>query len=234
MTTGGIQTRVSIHGVIFDFDGVIADTETLHLHAYQETVVRVDLSLTREAYYERYLGYDDIGVFTTLASDQGVTLEPHQLAQLVTVKGQQLAALRGAQDVLFPGAAECIRRLASTTTLGIASGALHAEIDEILTEGKLSQYFSVVVGADDVERTKPAPDAYQTAVRVVAGTAAPDWRRYVAIEDSPWGLEAARAAGLRRIGITNSYPAATLSDAEIVVGSLSEVDHRLLEILSDE
>ena len=225
--------RLPVRGVIFDFDGVIADTETLHLRAYQKALGRVELSLTRAAYYERYLGYDDIGVFTTLARDQGVSLERDQLTQLVAVKGQHLAALRGTQDVLFPGAAGCIRRLASVTTLGIASGALRAEIDDILREGKLGQYFSVIIGADDVEHTKPAPDAYQAAVTVVAGST-PDWNRYVAIEDSPWGLEAALAAGLRRIGITNSYPAAMLTDAEIIVDDLSEVDQRLLEILCDE
>lgn len=222
---------MSLRGVIFDFDGVIADTERLHLRAFQSTLGSTTLDLTEAEYYQRYLGYDDLGVFTALSRDHDVTLGPDELARLLSAKASHLEKLRGSEDVLFPDAATCVRTLAGLTTLGIASGALHREIEEILSEGHLTDCFATIVGADDVAHSKPAPDAYQAAVRAIAGTDAPQWASYVAIEDSQWGLASARAAGLRRIGITSSYPAETLTDAEIVVSRLAEIDHRLLETL---
>jgi len=219
-------------GVVFDFDGVIADTESLHLRAYQDTLSNTPLSLTQTSYYEKYLGFDDVGVFTTLAQDSGVTLGNSQITQLVSDKGRRFEALLGTDDVLFPGAADCIRRLDGTVGLAIASGALHDEIESILVGAALRDLFTVIVAADDVNRPKPAPDAYLSAVSALAvttGTSSAD--SYIAVEDSPWGLESAHTAGLKTIGITNSYPKTKLATADIVVENLDAVDVPLLERL---
>jgi beta-phosphoglucomutase len=220
-----------LSGVIFDFDGVIADTEGLHLRAYQDTLADTPLSVERDAYYARYLGYDDVGVFTSLARDQGQPLADGELKRLIAEKGRRFDALLDTVQPLFPGAADCIRRLAKVTTLAIASGALHEEIERILSDTGLREHFAAIVAADDVVRSKPAPDAYQEAVRRLSGSAAPRWNSYVAIEDSQWGLEAARAAGRKSIAITNSYSAAVLTGADLVVTHLSDVDHDVLERL---
>ena len=151
-------------GVVFDFDGVIADTEALHLRAYQETLAERGLSLSETEYLERYLGYDDVGVVTAVGRDHGVVLEDSEITRLIETKGHRFESLVGTDHVLFAGSAECIRRLASQTTLAIASGALHDEIERILTANALRQYFEVIVAADDVERPKPAPDGYLRAV----------------------------------------------------------------------
>jgi len=222
---------MQIRGVIFDFDGVIADTEALHLRAYQEALRSTPMALDRPAYYDRYLGYDDVGVLTALAKDQGVSLEAAELDRLVALKGRHFDAMLGRAHLLFPGAADCIRRLSALTTLGIASGALHREIEDIVEGTDLRQHFAAIVAADDVTRAKPAPDVYEEAVRRISGDSEPVWERYVAIEDSQWGLESARAAGLRRIGITHTYPADALAAAEIIVNHMSEIDRELLEAL---
>ena len=219
-------------GVVFDFDGVIADTEGLHLRAYQETLSEKGISLSKSEYFEHYLGYDDVGVVTAVGRDQGVVLEESEIARLIEAKGRRFEWLVGTDQLLFPGSAECIQRLASQTRLAIASGALHNEIERILTAASLRQYFEVIVAADDVERPKPAPDGYLRAVSHLAQdhtAAAPN--DYVAIEDSQWGLVAARAAGLKTIGITTTYPGSSLTDADVVVDSLDEVDRQLLSAL---
>lgn len=222
-----------LHGVIFDFDGVLADTEALHLRAYQETLAGTALSLARDTYYERYLGYDDVGVFTALARDQQVILADDDLARLVRDKGKRFDALVDGGEVLFAGAVACVRRVAAVVPVGIASGALHHEIERIVSRAGLRDRFAAIVAADDVAHPKPAPDAYQAAVTRLSRSETPVWGRYVAIEDSEWGLEAARAAGLRRIGITNSYPAETLRTAELVVDHLSSVTPELLTRLCE-
>jgi len=219
-------------GVIFDFDGVIADTEALHLRAYQDILADRELSLSKTDYFDRYLGYDDVGVVTAVARDHGVVLEESELTRLIEAKGHRFEALVSTDRVLFPGSAECIRRLATTTMLAIASGALHHEIEHILTANTLRQYFKVIVAADDVERPKPAPDGYLRAMSQLGqDRSTPSSRSYVAIEDSHWGLEAARAAGLKTVGITNTYPKSSLTDADVVVDSLSTVDHQFLAAL---
>lgn len=219
-------------GVVFDFDGVIADTESLHLRAYQDALVNTPLSLSEASYYERYLGYDDVGVFTALAQDSGILLGDSRIRQLVNDKGRRFEALLETDQVLFPGSADCIRRLEGTVRLAIASGALHHEIERILAGAALCEFFTIIVAADDVDRPKPAPDAYLTvvsALSVITGTSSAD--SYVAIEDSPWGLESAHAAGLKAIGITNSYPETSLTSADIVVENLDAIDVPLLERL---
>lgn len=219
-------------GVVFDFDGVIADTEALHLRAYQTTLADSRLSLSKTDYFDRYLGYDDVGVFTGVARDHGVILQESQLTALIETKGRIFDALLTTDQILFPGSADCILRLAATTKLAIASGALHDEIERILVANALRASFEIVVAADDVERAKPSPDGYLQAVSYLSQ--ADDTSRagsYVAIEDSQWGLEAARAAGLKTVGITNTYPGSKLTAADVVVDSLAVIDHRFLEAL---
>ena len=217
-------------GVVFDFDGVIVNTEPLHLKAYQEVLTSTALVLDKESYYARYLGYDDVGVFTALGNDQGVPLEPGQIRRLVESKAVCFASLLERDHVLFPAAAECIEQLAAVAPLGIASGALHGEIEDILSNTKLRSYFQVVVAADDVEHSKPAPDSYRRAVELLVGNrdvASP--AHCVAIEDSQWGIQAAHAAGLACVAVTHSYPSEVLSAADVVVSSLGAVRPALLE-----
>ena len=219
-------------GVVFDFDGVIADTETLHLRAYQDTLSHWNLSLSRSDYFAHYLGYDDVGVINAVAHAQGRVLAESELTQLLASKSHYFETLIRGEDVLFPDCTECIQRLSNQTKLAIASGALHHEISQILNANGLQKYFEIIVSADQVDHPKPAPDGYLQAVAQLGRhDTTPPAGCYVAIEDSRWGLEAARAAGLKTIGITNTYPASSLSIADAIVENLNTVDEDLLNRL---
>lgn len=228
MVTGG-----PLVGVVFDFDGVIADTERLHLQAYRDVLRNRGMTLSREDYEARYLGFDDVGVFTTVAADQGFALDGGDLDRLIEAKGRRYEELVGAGDVVFPDAPACIERLAGELVLGIASGALHQEIEDILQGAGLRRHFSAIVAADDVERAKPAPDGYARAVELLNAELgrSPSPSGFVAIEDSRWGIEAAVAAGLPCVGVTTTYEAAALTGATAIVSSLADVDHRALAAL---
>ncbi len=151
------DTATPLRGVVFDFDGVIADTEPLHLGAYQDVLADTSMTLETQDYYDRYLGYDDVGVFTALSRDQRVPLDDETLKRLIDAKGQRFDARVRGSSVLFPGAASCVSRLAEVLPLAIASGALHHEIEAILTSADLRRHFRAIVAADDVARSKPAP-----------------------------------------------------------------------------
>ena len=205
--------------VVFDFDGVLADTEPLHLAAFQEAFARRGWTLDAAAYFDRYLGFEDRDLVRAFAIDSRIALAPGDEDALVAAKA--LAYERGLSrgSMLFPGAPAAVGRLGLHFRLAIASGSARAEIDAALGPAGLASAFQAIVGADDVRRSKPAPDLYLSAIERLGVPPG----RAVAIEDSRWGLASARAAGLRTIALTTSYPAATLASADAVVTSLDEV-----------
>jgi len=224
----------ALHAIIFDFDGVIADSERLHLLAFQQTLASTPLTLTDDAYYASYLGFDDHGVFRQVAADAGQPLDQGALDALVIAKGHRYDALTAAGEMLFPGAADFIRAASARVPIAVASGAQTHEIDDLLGKAGLRGHFLAVVGADQTVASKPAPDPYLEAFarlgRITGRQLSAS--RTVAIEDSRWGLESARAAGLRTVAVTNTYPADVLaSHAEVVVAGLHTLDLDMLERL---
>jgi HAD superfamily hydrolase (TIGR01509 family) len=212
-----------LQAIVFDFDGVIANSEPLHLLAFQLALAEEGVELSATDYYSRYLGYDDVGMFEALGRDRGMSLQSAHVAELVARKGDRMQDLMRSGSVLFPGALEFIREAAAAVPIAIASGALRHEIDEIIDAAGVSDLFATIVAAGDTSESKPSPAPYRLAfeqLRERTGRAL-DPRRSVAIEDSRWGLESARGAGLRLVGVTNSYSADELSSAELVVNGLS-------------
>jgi beta-phosphoglucomutase-like phosphatase (HAD superfamily) len=218
---------VALHAIVFDFDGVIADSERLHLLAYQDVLAPLGLTLTDEAYSADYLGYDDLGVFRAYSARHDLEWNEAAIAALVAAKAARFEQLAGRGGMLFPGAAAFIRAAAGRVPLAIASGALTREIEDILAETGLRQHFRVVVGADRSLRSKPSPDPYLEAFHRLAAACRSaeggtlERARTVAIEDSRWGLLAAAAAGLRPVAVSTTYPARELAPhAELVVAGL--------------
>jgi beta-phosphoglucomutase len=207
-----------IRAIVFDFDGVLADSEPLHLVAYQEVLAKRGVTLSREEYYSAYLGYDDAGVFSALGRVHDWRLDPSGLAALIAEKGEVFDRIVETSDVLHRGAAECIARLAGEYPLGIASGALRPEIEAVLRRGGLERHFKFIVASGDTPNSKPAPDPYVRAAELHA-MPAPEC---LAIEDSRWGIESARSAGLPCVGITTTYPRHELATADRVIDSLAE------------
>jgi beta-phosphoglucomutase len=223
----------ALQAIVFDFDGVIADSEPLHLRAFQQALAADGIELTPQEYYSRYLGFDDVGVFEALARDRGLAVSERQVTALVARKGAHLQQMMQEGSVLFPGAREFIRTAAAAVPIGIASGALRHEIEEIVEAAGVADLFSVIVAAGDTPQSKPSPAPYLLAfekLREAAGNGL-EPRRCVAIEDSRWGLESAHGAGLRCVGVTNSYPAHELPGAELIVDGLKELTLPMLDRL---
>ncbi|PYR71914.1 MAG: HAD family hydrolase [Acidobacteria bacterium] len=212
-----------ITAIVFDFDGVLADSEPLHLRSYQDVLGPAGITLGRDEYYARYLGFDDEGAFRQIVADKGLMLADEELELLLAEKARRFEALVLKADVLYPGAAACLDRLAAYP-LGIASGALRHEIELPLRAAHLLDRFRFIVSAEDAERTKPDPEPY---LRAAALHEAPP-SACVAIEDSHWGLQSARGAGLRTIAITHTYPREALTDADAIVESLDELTETLI------
>ena len=223
----------ALQAIIFDFDGVIADSERLHLLAYQQVLAAHGLTLPEPLYYDRYLGYDDDGVFQRYAQDQTLSWDDNFIGRLVAAKGERYETLSENGEMIFPGAAQFIREAAERVPIAIASGALTREISEILAREQLLPLFAAIVGADQTVRTKPSPEPYLEAFSRLAARneAIAEWHT-VAIEDSRWGLQSAAAAGLRCVAVTNTYTAQELAAyAELVVPGLDRLTLARLDAL---
>ncbi len=216
---------MSVAAVIFDFDGVIANTESLHLVATQRALEPGGVALPSTEYEDRYLGYNDRDLFATLARDRSLNWTGADIDELIAAKGAAFEALAaGSGPVVYPAAARCIVRLSALgIPLAIASGAFAREINAILAATGLRLHFRAIVGASDYVSGKPSPDPFLEAARRLSIPATST----VAIEDSQWGLDSASAAGCATIAVTHTYPRSALT-AHIVVDSLDEVDAALL------
>jgi beta-phosphoglucomutase len=216
-----------VRAIVFDFDGVLADSEGIHLRSYQEILAPHGVTLTPESYCERYLGFDDEGAFRRIAEDYGLLFGDEEIELLMREKTRHFQTLVANGDVLYPGAVSCVERLSVDWPLGIASGALRHEIELMLRGGGLDRAFRFIVAAGETDRTKPAPDPYLRAAELHGVPP----RECVAIEDSQWGLQSARSAGMITIGITHTYPRDALHQANLVIDSLDELTSALLREL---
>ena len=221
-----------LRAIVFDFDGVIADSEPLHYLAFHDVLGQSGITFPEKEYYDRYLGYDDVGVFKMVAADRGLSWTTDRIAGLVQFKAAVIERLEQNTSILFPGAAAVIRRAAAVVPLGIASGALGVEIRRVLDREGLRSYFKAIVAAEDTPVSKPAPDPYRRAVALLSeAVGAPLFPpECVAVEDSSWGLQSAKAAGLHTVAVAQTYDGATL-EADLVISSIDELDVGMMERL---
>jgi beta-phosphoglucomutase-like phosphatase (HAD superfamily) len=210
--------------LIFDFDGVLADSEPLHLAAFQRALAPEGIALTRADYYATYLGYDDRDAIAVALRRHGQPDDGVRVRALMARKAEHFLALVATGVPLFPGAAALVREAAAHVPLAIGSGALRGEIELILDGAGLRGCFATIVSAEDVAHGKPAPDTYLRACAAL-DTMAPGLRpaECTVVEDSPDGVEAARRAGMRCLAVCHSASAARLQAADLVVDRLEEV-----------
>jgi HAD superfamily hydrolase (TIGR01509 family) len=216
----------TLTAIIFDFDGVIADTEPLHFAGFRQTLTEIGISLTESDYYANYLGYDDRGCFIAALTAHQRPTDPAALAQLMQRKAH--AYLESVKDhlVIFPGVREFVRAAAAAYPLAIASGALRHEIEVILDQAGLRKEFHHITSAEDVTRGKPDPQPFLQALNalnrqcpeqaITAGSC-------LVIEDSIPGIRSAKTAGMKVLAVANTHTIQDLHEAHAVAQSLLQV-----------
>jgi beta-phosphoglucomutase len=217
---------MSVQAILFDFDGVIADTEGRHLLAFQRVLEPRGLTLDAAVYTQHYLGYTDREMIHALRHDRGLAWDAAEIDAILSAKCEVFARMLAEGGVLYPSARACIERLAATRPLAIASGAHREEIAHILAGASLASHFLAIVGAGEVARGKPDPEPFLEAARRIG--VSPE--SCVAIEDSPWGLQSASRAGCLTVAVTHTYRRAQLT-ADAIVDSLDEIASEWLDRL---
>ncbi|MFW5768540.1 MAG: HAD family hydrolase [Spirochaetota bacterium] len=194
-------------GVVFDLDGVLADTEPLHIEHWELTMKRHGTELPAE-WFEGLMGYPDAATAQRLASDFGIELDWESLLEH---KREAVSEASRTVNLAYAGIAEGLERLGEIPK-AVATSSCGQVAEAILSGCGLLEHFSTIVSSDDVERTKPDPESYLTACRRIEQLP----HECAAIEDSPAGIEAASRAGLYVIAVCTSYPREKLSAADII------------------
>ena len=226
-----VQSAPMLRAILFDFNGVLVDDEPIHLEMFQRVLAEEGIALTAEEYYRDYLGFDDRACFAAVLARAGRTAPEERLDALISRKAEAYQQrIRRGGFPFFPGAAAAVRRAAAAgLRLGIVSGALRHEIEGALGQEGLIELFDAVVSADEIARSKPAPDGYRRGLELLAARLAPGQpalrpREVLAVEDSPAGLAAAHGAGMPTLGVAQTYAAAELAGADLVIERLADLD----------
>lgn len=213
-----------LRAIIFDFDGVIADTEPLHFAALRQVLASIDISLTETEYYTDYLGFDDRGCFLAALQSHQRQASLALLGELMDRKAHAYLSAVKEHLAIFPGVRELVHDATTRYPLAIASGALRNEIELILEEAGLRKAFLHITSAEDVTRGKPAPEPFLHAMAALNRQPAqpaltPD--DCLVIEDSLPGIRAARAAGMKVLAVANTHTVQDLGEADAITDSLA-------------
>jgi beta-phosphoglucomutase len=223
-----------LSAVIFDFDGVIVDTEPLHYKAFQEVLLPLGYGYTWAEYLHRYIGFDDRDAFREVFRGAGRGLDGEELQQLIDEKAAAFQRAIAAGVEPYPGVVALIRAIAGILPLALCSGALPSDIHPILNQLGITDAFDEIVTAADVTASKPDPESYSLTVSRLAANF-PNYgiipANCLAIEDTPAGILSAVGAGLKILAVTNSYPEECLGGACKVVPTLSGVNLEGLRLL---
>lgn len=215
-----------LKAVIFDFDGVIADSEALHYQALNTIFNRCGVDVSKELHWQKYLGFTDLENIEAVNRDYRMGLDDTRIQQLIGEKKVVFDELAASASVIIDGVAIFIQRLIEAgIRRAICSGALQSDIDLMLAGTEFKDAFEVIVTADDVRHGKPDPEGYLLALDKLNQSGDPvKAGECIVIEDSHWGLEAAAAAGMNPVAVTTTYDRAALDGkAKKIVDRLDEL-----------
>jgi beta-phosphoglucomutase-like phosphatase (HAD superfamily) len=218
--------------VLFDFDGVIVNSEPLHFYAFHEVLKAEGVEITEDEYYRELIGFDDRGAFRKVFERRHKPLEPKTLLALMARKsGVMMGLIHQRKFSALPGVEEFVRGLWRTRPLAICSGALREEIEAMLEGVALRDCFSVIVAAEDVAVGKPDPSGYLLTVKLLnekmraaaaGGTTAKSLAPAdcLVVEDAPTVIRSVKAIGFPTLAVATSYPLMKLMDADWQVKTL--------------
>lgn len=223
-----------LRAVIFDFDGVITDSEVLHLRAFNHSLVSFGVEITTKDYYQNYLGFSDHDCYKALIDHGLLNIDEQQIPEIIKEKSRIYEELARNEGRTIEGVHEFLKMLKQNKIpMAICSGSLLVEIELMLDEANLRHYFATIISAEQVQKGKPHPEGFLRSLRKLnevcqTPIAAAEC---VVIEDSHWGLKAGKDAGMHTIAVTNSYDPDQLTLAEKVVNRLNELTIDDLQML---
>ena len=213
-----------IKAVIFDLDGVLINSEPLHIEAWRRFCRKERRSISEERLAAAVGLYDGEVVRLWFGPD----LPDEEVNRIVRAKFDEFHRLVSERFETFPGVVKCVEALAKEFRLAVASSEWRASIELVTEKLGIKKYLQAACGKEDITRHKPHPEIYLKLARLL-NLQPPSC---AAIEDSPAGIASAKAAGFKCVGITNSFPAEKLKDAgaDLIIESLKNTDELLASL----
>jgi beta-phosphoglucomutase len=210
------------------------DSEKLHYQAFNRALTRFNYQLSIRDYYDRFLGLSDQELLRIVDKEGKLSLSNQQFEKLLGEKANLFKEMAATEAGIIEGVPQFLNMLADNKIpTAICSGALLPEIEMILKGALLREFFEVIVSAEQVERGKPDPEGFSLALKLLNKLVRHSCggkphksikpENCVVIEDSRWGLEAAKATGMRAVAITNTYAAEHLKPADKIIVHLNEL-----------
>jgi beta-phosphoglucomutase len=216
-----------LQAVIFDFDGVIVDSEPWHHKAFNAVLKADHIKIEWDLYQDLYIGFDDRDALKTAFKKAHKHLSSKKLTERIAQKAavfEQYAT--SGQLTTLPGAIQLIKSIPIRLPVGLCSGALRSDIEPIITTHGIKENFRTIVTAEDTKKSKPDPAPYKLALENLKIT---EPANAIAIEDTPAGIHSAKAAGMKVLAVTTSFSAEYLTEADAIAKSLENVNRKTLE-----
>lgn len=229
-----------IKAVIFNFNGVIINDEPIHQELMEKILLEENLVLKPGEYQEVCLGLSDRACLRNILASRGRIVSEDYLTKLLLQKAQSYVEQIEIKEKLplYPGLQDFIFKIrASNLKLAIVSGAIRQEIELVLDRAELAEHFKIIVAGEDITISKPKPDGYLFAIERL-NQEYPELNlqtnECLAIEDTLYGIQAAKAAGMQVVGVANTYPFHMLQrQANWTVDYLNELEfERIKDIYS--
>ncbi len=183
-------------GLIFDCDGTVVDTMPVHYMAWCKALAQVKLRFPEDRFYG-FAGAPSVKIIEIIAQEQGVQCDAEALAHLKEkIYVESLENLEPIHSVVA-----IARREKGKRKLAVASGGWKRVVKESLTIVGVEDLFDAIVGADDVEHGKPAPDVFLKAAQLIGVPPA----ECIVYEDGDLGIEAAKRANMHVIDVRPWY-----------------------------
>ena len=223
----------AMRAVLFDFDGVLVNSEPLHYRALRGCLLPEGIDISEEEYCAYYLAYDDWRAMRLALERHGAPSDADRVEALVARKTGLFDELL-ATVPFFPGARELVQGLAREVPVGIASGAQRQEIERILEAAGLRPASPPSWARATWSAANPTPIPICTAMaRLRAQAPGLEPAQCVVIEDTMAGIASGLAAGMKVVGVAQTYAAAKLQSAHLVVATVADLDlARLRELFA--
>ena len=212
---------MKMSAVIFDMDGVIVDSEPRHEKAFLQVAKEIGCE-DHGLRFADYIGRSDRDLWIDFIKKHNPSFS---LDELLLMKREKVVEILTREKPVFNGLPELVSSLAAKYPLAVASGSDRVIVDAVLRLGNLQQYFPIIVTASQVKQGKPAPDIFLRTAELLKLPPSECW----VIEDSKPGIRAALAAGMKVIAITNTHPAAELTEATHVASTYGEIRSFILK-----
>lgn len=212
-----------LRAFVFDFDGVLVDSEPLHMWAIQEAVWPRGWTFSREQFFASIVGKGDENAFHLIAKWHGASVSPAAMSAFLEVKqGHMRRGIEERRFTVQPGAAEAVRAAHARFDgrIAVCSGSRAGVVVPLLEATGLRELFEFVITHESVVKPKPDPEGYLLAAeRLGARVGATG-----AIEDTPSGVAAAKAAGLWTVAVAHTVVADRLNAADAVLPRIADIE----------